>query len=132
MVIGGQDQVDKIGEVELVSLDPASNPVPECLNNLASLPYAVAGLSAGMTSGKEIWEFVAKKVCAIDIFQMVFHLYVGVLLRWEIRLLIFGVYRTNGLPVNLPVNIFLPEQTGKKDLESKESLGYWERLKPGC
>ena len=54
MVIGGQDQVDKIGEVELVSLDPASNPVPECLNNLASLPYAVAGLSAGMTSGKEI------------------------------------------------------------------------------
>jgi len=50
MVIGGQDQVDKIGEVELVSLDPASNPVPECLNNLASLPYAVAGLSAGMTS----------------------------------------------------------------------------------
>ena len=41
-----------------------------------------------------------------------------------LRLLIFGVYRTNGLPVNLPVNIFLPEQTGKKDLVSKESLGY--------
>ena len=50
----------------------------------------------------------------------------------RLRLLIFGIYRTNGLPVNLPVNIFLPEQTGKKDLVSKESLGYWERLKPGC
>ena len=53
MVIGGSDSQDKIGSVELVSLDPANNPVPECLKNLASLPYKLNGASAGMTIGKE-------------------------------------------------------------------------------
>ena len=33
-----------------------------------------------------------------------------------------GFYRTDGLPVNLPVNNFLPEQHGKKDLVSKQSI----------
>ena len=40
MVIGGMiEGDDKIDTVELVSLDPAGNPVPECLKNLSSLPY---------------------------------------------------------------------------------------------
>ena len=53
-------------------------------------------------------------------------------IRSHLRLPIFGIYRTDGLPVNLPVNIFLPEQTSKKDLVSKQSLWYWERLMPSC
>ena len=53
MVIGGSDSQDQIDSVELVSLDPANNPVPQCLQNLASLPYKMNGASAGMTSGKE-------------------------------------------------------------------------------
>ena len=63
MVIGGQNEdfenedfcdeySCKISRVELVSLDPAGNPVPECLTNLASLPYDLAGASAGITSGR--------------------------------------------------------------------------------
>ena len=52
MVIGGSNSTDKLGSVELVSLDPANNPVPECLNNLASLPYKLNGAAAGITSGK--------------------------------------------------------------------------------
>ena len=52
MVIGGSNSTDKLGSVELISLDPANNPVPECLHNLASLPYKLNGAAAGITSGK--------------------------------------------------------------------------------
>ena len=38
-----------------------------------------------------------------------------------------GIYRTDGLPVNLPVINFLPEQNGEKDLVCKHSTGYYER-----
>ena len=52
MVIGGMiEGDDKIDTVELVSLDPAGNPVPECLKNLSSLPYSAAGAAAGISAG---------------------------------------------------------------------------------
>ena len=45
--------------------------------------------------------------------------------RWRrLRLLIFGFYQTNGLPVNLPVKKFLPEQYGKKIVCLKQSFGH--------
>ena len=51
MVIGGMiEGDDKIDTVELVSLDPAGNPVPECLKNLSSLPYSAAGAAAGISA----------------------------------------------------------------------------------
>ena len=53
MVMGGSDSQGRISDVELVSLDPANSPVPECLNNLASLSLEANGAAAGMTSGKE-------------------------------------------------------------------------------
>ena len=53
MVMGGSDSQGRISDVELVSLDPANNPVPECLNNLSSLPLEANGPAAGITSGKE-------------------------------------------------------------------------------
>ena len=57
MVIGGND--DPFGNspyfstVELVSLDPASNPVPECLTNIADIPnvMGISFASVGMSSG---------------------------------------------------------------------------------
>ena len=57
MVIGGND--DPFGNspyfstVELVSLDPASNPVPECLTNIADIPNVkgISFASVGMSSG---------------------------------------------------------------------------------
>ena len=60
MVMGGSDSQERIEDVELVSLDPANNPVPECLKNLASLPLKANGAAAGMTSGKEIMKSLAE------------------------------------------------------------------------
>ena len=64
MVIGGNN--DPFGDsayfttVELVSLDPTNNPLPECLKNLADIPitsgvsFASAGMSSGETQSKLI------------------------------------------------------------------------------
>ena len=46
MVIGGYQNTSFLDDVELVSLNPTLNPVPECLSNLNSLPFPLAG-SAG-------------------------------------------------------------------------------------
>ena len=64
MVIGGN--VDSFGDyfstVELVSLDPSNNPVPECIKNLADIPIqtgvslASVGLSLG-ESHKGKWKY---------------------------------------------------------------------------
>ena len=59
MVIGGND--DPFGDspyftsVELVSLDPSNNPVPECIKNLADIPIegGVSFASVGMSSGEQ-------------------------------------------------------------------------------
>ena len=55
LVIGGQTDpgVSSTNEVELISLDPAGSPVPECLRgNLSSYPSgSVYGASAGLSSG---------------------------------------------------------------------------------
>ena len=56
MVIGGN--VDSFGDyfstVELVSLDPSNNPVPECIKNLADIPIqtGVSLASVGLSSGE--------------------------------------------------------------------------------
>ena len=64
MVIGGND--DPFGNspyfktVELVSLDPTNNPVPECLENISDIPISggVSFASVGMSRGnKKLMQF---------------------------------------------------------------------------
>ena len=47
MVIGGDDG-RKLDDVELVSLDPISQPVPECLTELNPLPVTVYEAAGGL------------------------------------------------------------------------------------
>ena len=50
IVIGGYQNASYLDDVELVSLNPTLNPVPDCLSNLNSLPFPLAG-AAGTADG---------------------------------------------------------------------------------
>ena len=56
MVIGGHGDAGDFSTVELVSLDPVNNPVPECLTDLSEIPVSsgIAAASVGMSAGKTI------------------------------------------------------------------------------
>ena len=45
LLIGGKPTGD---HVEVVSLRPASNPVPQCMRNLPRLPYMLAAAAAAL------------------------------------------------------------------------------------
>ena len=47
MVIGGYNG-SQLDDVELVSLDPISQPVPECLTELNPLPVTVCSAAGGL------------------------------------------------------------------------------------
>ena len=53
MTIGGH-QKDYIDDVELTSTDPELFPVPECLENLNSLPVPVAGHAGALDYSREL------------------------------------------------------------------------------
>ncbi len=54
MVVGGYDSADDLDEVELVSLDPISHPVPDCLQRLGNFPRpAVTAGGAVLKDGNE-------------------------------------------------------------------------------
>ena len=53
MVIGGYDGRNAIDDVELVSLDPTSQPLPDCLTKLKPFPVAIDGVAGALDfSGK--------------------------------------------------------------------------------
>ena len=56
MVIGGHGDNGDFSTVELVSLDPVNNPVPECLTDLTEIPATsgIAAASVGMSGGKTV------------------------------------------------------------------------------
>ena len=54
MVVGGYDGADDLDEVELVSLDPVSHPVLDCLQQLGNFPRpAVTAGGAALKDGNE-------------------------------------------------------------------------------
>ena len=48
MVIGGYKDTSYLDDVELVSINPALNPVPECLSQLNSLPLPLTGAAGAV------------------------------------------------------------------------------------
>ena len=48
MVIGGFEDTSYLDDVELVSINPVLNPVPECLSQLNSLPHALTGAAGAV------------------------------------------------------------------------------------
>ena len=53
MVIGGYDGRNAIDDVELVSLDPTLQPLPDCLTKLNPFPVAIDGVAGALDfSGK--------------------------------------------------------------------------------
>ena len=48
MVIGGYEGTSYLDDVELVSINPVLNPVPECLSQLNSLPHALTGAAGAV------------------------------------------------------------------------------------
>ena len=54
MVVGGDNSDSRVAlpDVELVSLDPDSNPVPPCLANLNDFPVKIYGAAGSVDKGK--------------------------------------------------------------------------------
>ena len=48
MVIGGYEDTSNLDDVELVSINPVLNPVPECLSQLNSLPLSLTGAAGAV------------------------------------------------------------------------------------
>ena len=55
MVIGGYEDTSYLDDVELVSINPVLNPVPECLSQLNSLPLSLTG-AAGAVDYSRKWD----------------------------------------------------------------------------
>ena len=51
MVVGGYNSGNYLNEVELVSLEPANNPVPPCLMNLNDFPAPISGAAGSVDEG---------------------------------------------------------------------------------
>ena len=55
MAVGGFGSgVGRLDTVELISLDPVSNPVPECLRSLAAFPEAVLSPAGATLEGNRL------------------------------------------------------------------------------
>ena len=50
LLIGGYNGNRKLDTVEVVSADPISNPVPECMKNISSFPVEISS-AVGTTFG---------------------------------------------------------------------------------
>ena len=64
MVIAGYDG-SKIDDVELVSLDPILQPLPECLTELNPFPLSVSGLAGALdySSESDYQEYIDATEC---------------------------------------------------------------------
>ena len=54
MVIGGYDGRNAIDDVELVSLDPTLQPLPDCMTKLNPFPVAIDGVAGALDSSGKI------------------------------------------------------------------------------
>ena len=62
LVVGGRTESGYTNEVEVVSLNPSVNPVPECLANLNDLPITVGSSGAGtvLSQGTECFSHLSR------------------------------------------------------------------------